>query len=790
MELNEQSLNYVRRILLDSLSPNTIIRREAEKNLIDLEEKKGFTIILLHLINHLSNSNLRDDIGIRQSASVLFKNAIKKRWETLDDEIITININDKDSIKEYIIDLMCSTPREVQIQLAEAISIISKHDFPAKWMGLLPLLVQKLQTNDLHILHGIMLTANSIMKRFRNSYKSDELYEELLYCLNGFQEPLTAIFVSSSNLLEIHSNNRENMNLVIEILRLIVRVFYSLNWQDIPEYFEDNMNVWMPEFAKYLTYENSLLIDTNELYEPGSIEKLKTGIIENLILYATKYEEMFTPYLGRFTELIWQLLVTIKSEPKYDMLTTVAIKFLTTISSKQMNSHLFTDEVLRQIIEQIIVPNLIATDNDEELFQDNPSDYIRKDIEGSDQDTRRRSACDLVRSLLKFFQEKTSNLCVSYINGLLSEYQSSGQTNWKLKDGALHLVLAVSILSTSLSQGAGTLNPNVNILEIFNIHVLPELHDLNVSDRPIVKADAIKLICTFRSHFPKQFLLELLPHLTRYLSSDSIVVQTYAALCIEKFMTVKEELGELRLGKDAILPILNPLFSSLFPVLENEDLPENDYVMKCIMRLLSVVGSDITNVTELVLNHLTISLERVCKNPANPHFNHYLFECIALLVKSSCSPNVIKKLSNSVQQIEIFTKFELLLFPPFQSILQLDVIEFVPYVFQILAQLLSYRPIGTGLSEAYRSLFPPLLSPVLWLRKGNIPALTDLFLAYIYQGMNEIIATNLLEGVLGIFQKLLTSKVILFIYNLLIIYFIYFFKNNFIFLNIIYYIVN
>jgi exportin-2 (importin alpha re-exporter) len=200
------------------------------------------------------------------------------------------------------------------------------------------------------------------------------------------------------------------------------------------------------------------------------------------------------------------------------------------------------------------------------------------------------------------------------------------------------------------------------------------------------------------------------------------------------------------------------LFSALFPVLENEELPENDYVMKCIMRLLTVAGVEIKPVTELVLHHLTISLERVCKNPANPFFNHYLFECIALLVRSCCSPTAVSTMTET-QQMEIFTQFESLLFPLFQSILQMDVIEFVPYVFQILAQLLSYRPVGTGLSDAYRELFPPLLSPSLWLRKGNIPALTDLILAYIYQGLPEIIATNLLEGVLGIFQKLLASKV-------------------------------
>jgi exportin-2 (importin alpha re-exporter) len=766
MEINDESLAYVRQALLDALSPQATLRRDAEKKLTELEPQGGFTIILLHLMNNLAQSTQRDDTGVRQSASVYFKNSIKKRWEPIDDDCQPIPELDRENIKAYVIDLMCTAPKDVQFQLSEAISIISKHDFPSKWLTLLPMLVEKLNTSDLNILYGVMLTANSLMKRFRNTHQSDELFEELLYCLKSFQEPLTQLLLSMNNLFLRSQQNPQEIQILLEILRLTIRIFYSLNWQDIPEYFEDHLGVWMPEFAKYLTYENEMLThflnnthNTGGDTEPGPIEKLKTGIIENLILYATKYEEMFMPYLGQFTEMIWQLLVSVsRCETKYDQLTTVAIKYLTTISSKQINASLFTDQILQQIIEQIIVPNLMSTSNDEELFHENPSDYIRKDMEGSDQDTRRRSACDFIRSLLKNFRTKTSELCVSYIDGMLQQYTSSGKKDWRLKDGALHLVLAASILSTTLSHGAGTLNPEINILTIFQIHVLPEIHELVINENPIVKADAIKLICTLRSYFPTSFLLELLPHLTRYLKSEYIVIQTYAALCIEKFLTIKEENHQLRLHKEMILPILVPLFSSLFPVLENEELPENDYVMKCIMRLLTVVGVDIKSVTQLVLHHLTISLERVCKNPANPFFNHYLFECIALLVRSCCSPTAVSSLSQD-QQMEIFTQFESLLFPLFQTILQMDVIEFVPYVFQILAQLLSYRPVGTGLSDAYRELFPPLLSPSLWLRKGNIPALTDLLLAYIYQGINEIIATNLLEGVLGIFQKLLASKV-------------------------------
>lgn len=54
-------------------------------------------------------------------------------------------------------------------------------------------------------------------------------------------------------------------------------------------------------------------------------------------------------------------------------------------------------------------------DSDAELFEDNPEEYIRRDIEGSDVDTRRRAACDLVKVLSKYFEGKIMEIFGAYI---------------------------------------------------------------------------------------------------------------------------------------------------------------------------------------------------------------------------------------------------------------------------------------------------------------------------------------------------------------------------------------
>ena len=46
----------------------------------------------------------------------------------------------------------------------------------------------------------------------------------------------------------------------------------------------------------------------------------------------------------------------------------------------------------------------------------------------------------------------------------------------------------------------------------------------------------------------------LIPHLMRFLQSDNFVVHTYAAACIERLMSVKDEKGVPRYASQARLP--------------------------------------------------------------------------------------------------------------------------------------------------------------------------------------------------------------------------------------------
>lgn len=81
----------------------------------------------------------------------------------------------------------------------------------------------------------------------------------------------------------------------------------------------------------------------------------------------------------------------------------------------------------------------------------------------------------------------------------------------------------------------------------------------------------------------------------------------------------------------------------------------------------------------------------------------------------------------------------------------------MPYVFQLFAALLELKE-PSNLSQKFQSLVGPILAPPLWEQRGNIPALVRLLQAIVPRASTLIVQNGQLQSVLGLFQKLASSK--------------------------------
>jgi len=740
MSFNEQVLAELSSYLEKTLSPDPTIRRPAEKYLQQIESQENFGPLLLCLLN-------REDLAIhlRVVASVTFKNFVKRHWRLIEENDFADKISaaDRQSVKASIIELMLTSPEQIQRQLSDSISLISVEDFPDKWPDLLTGLVERMKSGNFHVINGVLRTAHSIFKRYRHEFQSNELWKEIKYVLGVFAHPVTELFQTLMGMIEKNANDAAGLKLIFSSLTLTCKIFRSLNAQDFPEEFEDTMEIWMTHFLSLLTYDNPLLHSTTD--EAGLLEQVKSQICDNISLFAQNYGENFADYLPKFVTAVWNLLITIGLEQKYDLLVSYSIQFITAVVQRPQYRELFENEdSLKSICEKIVIPNLFLREVDIEIFEDNPEEYIRKDIERSDVDTRRRAASDLVQALSTQFEKQVVAIFSAYVSTLLQESATDVKKNWRQKDVALFLVTTLASKGQTKKYGTTKASELIDVGQFYEASILPELNDPDVNGLPVIKADAMRYVSTFRQQLSKEVLVGSFPNLVRYMGSEVPVVHTYACHAVERILTVKVTTTKENLITNTDLaPLINPLIGNLIALLDPTK-GQNEYAIKCLMRVSLVLQELLEPYLDEMLAKLAALLTAISKNPSKPNFNHYLFETFGVMIRAVCLKNK--------QNIQ---KFEAHLFPIFNYVLEQDITEFIPYSFQLLSLVLELQ--DQTVPAVYHELFPFLLMPMLWERPGYIPALTRLLQAYIEKAADTIVVQKIMP-VLGVFQRLIASK--------------------------------
>ena len=713
----------------------------AEAQIKAEEQRPGFALLLLQITASDSYPT-----QTRLASALFFKNFVKRNWTDVEGNY-KLPEQDVTAIKKEIIGLMISVPANIQSQLGEAVSVIADSDFYQRWDTLVDDLVSRLTPDNLKANTGVLQVAHSIFGRWRPLFRSDELFEEVNHVVTRFGQPFLSLWQSLDQYIDSHANDPAALKEAFVELDLILQLFYDLSCQDLPPVVEDNLAGITGLLLKYLSYDNKALENDDE-DEAGPLQTTKANIFEALTLYVGKYYEDVGGHIQGFVQSSWTLLTTVGPEPKNDILVSKALLFLTSITKINEQAQNFNNaNVQSQIIEKVVVPNVALRDSDVETFEDEPIEFIRRDLEGSDSETRRRAASDFLRELSDQFEDSVTSIGMNIINNLLEDYKSSPQSNWRSKDTAVNLYYALAAKGiATASHGVVRVNEQVNIGDFFSQNLAADLQDANA--QPLLKVDAIKYLYVFRSLMGKNQWQQVVPLLVNHLGHSNYCVYTYAAVVTERALALTEQsTGKPIIDVSNIAPLAKDLTEHLFGLILRDRQPakvqENEFVMRCIMRVLIVLRENINDVASNVLSHLITITTIIATNPSNPRFYYYHFESLGALIRFS-APSTSEALCQA-------------LYAPFTNILQQGVDEFMPYVFQLLAALFEKEP-TKPLPQQFSPLIAPVLSPALWEQRGNVPALVRLLSAIIPRAAEDLIKNNQLPNVLGLFQKLISTK--------------------------------
>lgn len=420
-------------------------------------------------------------------------------------------------------------------------------------------------------------------------------------------------------------------------LNLLMKLLYDLSVQDLPPIFEDNFAAITSLLHRYISYHNDLL-NTYDNSQASPLELVKSDIFEVLSLYAQKFEGEISPHIGPFVENSWNFLTTIGSENKYDILVSKALGFLTSVTHSQKNAQSFNNETIAsQVLEKVVLPNVVLRDSDVELFEEEPIEFIRNDLEGSDLETRRRAATDFLKQLLVQFPQMIASLSFKYIDHFLSEYSRNPRTNWKSKDTAIFLFSSIAVKGTvTASHGAKTVNEFVNVVEFFQNNVAKDLMS-DTGVEPILKVDAIKYLYIFRSQISQAQWHDAFPLLVKHLGSSEYVIYSYASMALERVMALRTDTGQPVISEDDVKPLSDQLLQHLFQLIEKESNPaktqENEFLMRCLMRVLIVIRDGVVPIVDRVIPHMINITQIIGSNPSNPRFYYYHFEAIGAIVR-------------------------------------------------------------------------------------------------------------------------------------------------------------
>lgn len=669
---------------------------------------------------------------------------MKRNWVD-EDGNYKLAENEVVAIKQELIGLMVTVSPIIQSQLGEAISAIAESDFWERWDTLVDDLVSRLTPDNSAVNNGVLQVAHSVFKRWRPLFRSDDLFTEINHVLSKFSTPFLQLLENTDALITASESNPAALKEAFLTLELIVKLFYDLSCQDLPPVFEDHIGIIAGLLHKYLVYNNSSL-RTDDETESGPQEYVRAGIFEALMLYIQKYEDVFAPHLGHFIETSWSFLMSVGLETKYDILVSKALQFLTAVASTRHAENFNNEGVLVQVIEKVVLPNLTLRESDVELFEDEPIEFIRRDLEGSDNDTRRRAATNFLRQLMSKFEGLVTSTSHKYIDAYLQDYAKDPANNWKSKDTAVYLFTAIAAKGTATAaQGVLSVNENVDILHFFSTHIASDLQSQDAE--AILRVDAIKFLYIFRSQLSPEQWRAAFPLLVSQLGSDNYVIHTYASIAVERALFMTDANKQPVIPRADVVSSSRELLTHLFKLITKNTAPEkiqeNEFLMKCVMRVLIFIRDGVLPICDSILSSFIMIIKVIRHNPSNPRFQYYLFEGIGALIRFGAPAH---------PQL-----FEDRLYEPFAECLTQGVEEFTPYIFQLFSALLEANP-SAGLNQYYRGLFNIILQGAIWEQRGNVPALARLLGVMIARDAEHIVADKQVEPILGIWQKLISTK--------------------------------
>ncbi|KAG5473335.1 hypothetical protein CUR178_03255 [Leishmania enriettii] len=723
-------------------SPDPAVRTPAEGELLALldsvDQQSGLPQLLLELTH--------GETPHGTFFAVSFKNMVKRCWDPSTSEHC-IQECDKVAVRATIIEGMLCSSGAVQRNLAEAIALIAQVDFPTVWADALSLIEKVLTSGtDVDQLRAALSTSHSILRKYRHQ---GELTEVLVHELRAIYSLLCPALIRSIEvLLSAVETQRANATQVYRGITDAVECLRDITSLDLGDEFIQRMGSIVGMYNRCLTAEAASPASYGA--QASAMIDMKSAVIACMTHWLNSFDEDFENFAPQFIEVVIGMLASNMSSESYmDDLVVCCLELVSSACRGTTRSHLNTGEKLQFILQLIILPNLALREDDLDTYMNDPDEYIKRNMEGSNFHTRRRAAVELVRALLLYLPEVARPLLAEVTTTLLQ----TAHGDWRAADTAIYLafVLVVDgqLVNTQRGVTAQQLSEIIPVAQILDGHVFPEIRcDLSAQSPGIVKADCMLVVAAFRHLIASTAYEFLVPALTRHISTGDAVVMAYAAHTLKCFLSVTEAPAAAAIEAVFTGSILGILEGLCMRIQEAEK--PCPYLMQYLMSVCFRFPKLVAPFATQVMASLHTPLYRAVRNPSNALYSQCMFEVISKCV---------------ALQPTARSEFEEILWSNFAYVLRENVVEYVPYVLQVCAQLVrTYQSSDAAQrwadypAENYQALLGPLTQPQMYQMRSRIPAPVCLLCAFVEAYPGYVHRSEMTNPALNVFNMLVRLK--------------------------------
>ena len=468
----------LRNTIESTLSADATIRQQAEEALKSAEQHPGFIGALLDIIQAEQES------GVRLSTAIYLKNRVSRGWPPDSSLHLPIPENERKPFRDRLLPILSSVPSQIRAQIVPILQTILQNDFPQKWPEYMDITMQLLNTADANsVFAGLQcLLAVCRTYRFRLGENDREHLDKVV------EASFPRILAIGTKLME-ESNPEAG-----EMLRIVVKCYKHAIYYELPVPLRAYQTTveWCTLFLQIISHEPPAYAMSEDIDEREQNHWWKTRkwCYANLNRLFVRYgnptglsstqakefgefpktfithfaPEILKGYLGEIEKWVGGNHWLSKPSLSYTLIfleECVKPKSMWDILKPHMDS----------LIKHLIFPVLCQTEEDLELFTDDPPEYLHRKLNFYEEvSAPDMAATNFLIALTKNRKQQTY-VILSYVNEVVTRYEAApdDQKIPREKEGALRMI--GSLASVIL----GKKSPIADQVEYFFVrHVFPE----------------------------------------------------------------------------------------------------------------------------------------------------------------------------------------------------------------------------------------------------------------------------------------------------------------------------